>query len=258
LLSNDLAGFARAIVHGETPALRLDQAYADYPVSVAVEVYRHNYRGNLQDALAGAYPVVKQLVGDDFFRFMAWKFISQWPSRNANLHRYGAELVDFVAAFEPAGELVYLADMARLEWACHVAYFAEEDETLDVSALATIPSERYADLVLRIHPTCCVMHSNFPVAAIWQAHQPGAPADFHIDLGSGPVDALICRSGDVVQVGELVAAEAAWLQLIKAGMPMGAATGVIMEHHADFDLPEALQAFVARGAIADFELGRPT
>jgi hypothetical protein len=255
MLSNDLANFARAIVHGKPPALRMDHAYADYPVHVAVEVYRNNYRGNLQDALAGAYPVVKQLVGDDFFRFMARKFIAQHPSRNANLHRYGAELADFVATFEPARELVYLADVARLEWACHVAYFAEDDGTLDVSSLAAIPPERHADLVLRIHPSCHVLHSRYPVAAIWQAHQPGAPDEFHIDLDSGPVDALVWRSSDVVQVDELGEAEAAWLQLINTGTSLGTATARTLERHADFDLPATLQALVARDVITGFELG---
>ena len=54
---DDLAGLARAIVHGEEAPLRIAPHYASYPAAVALEVYRNNYRGNLHDALAGGYPV---------------------------------------------------------------------------------------------------------------------------------------------------------------------------------------------------------
>ncbi|MFA5826551.1 MAG: DNA-binding domain-containing protein, partial [Gallionellaceae bacterium] len=126
-LNDELASFARAIIRGEEPSSQIDANYPNYSDAVAMEVYRNNYRGNLHDALAGAYPVVKQLVGDDFFRFMARKFIEQYPSHSANLHHYGTELPDFLATFAPAQELVYLADVAALEWAYHLAYFVADE-----------------------------------------------------------------------------------------------------------------------------------
>lgn len=196
MLNAELDYFARAIVGGEEASSRVDGTYANYSAAIAIDIYRNNYRGNLHDALAGAYPVVRQLVGDDFFRFMGRKFIAQYPSRNANLHRYGAELADFVAAFEPAKELLYLEDVAALEWACHQAYFAADADALDIDELAQIPAERYAELILHLQPSCHLLHSRYPVAAIWHAHQPGVGDDFRIDLDSGACDALVCRRGD--------------------------------------------------------------
>jgi len=80
-------GLAQAIVHGDKPPEQIGPAYPHYSADTALEVYRNNYRGNLHDALAGAYPVIRQLVGDEFFRYMARKFIEQYPSRSGNLHR---------------------------------------------------------------------------------------------------------------------------------------------------------------------------
>ena len=125
-LSDDLSGFARAIVRGEQPSPLIKANYQHYTVDVAIEVYRNNYRGNLLDALAGAYPVIEQLVGKDFFRLMARKYSEQYPSHSGNLHHYGAELAEFIAAFEHARELPYLTDVAALEWACHRAWFADD------------------------------------------------------------------------------------------------------------------------------------
>jgi hypothetical protein len=255
MLNAELAHFARAIVGDDKASSLVRETYANYSADIALDIYRNNYRGNLHDALAGAYPVVKQLVGDDFFRFMGRKFIAEHPSRNANLHRYGAELAAFVAAFEPANELAYLADVAALEWACHLAYFADDADTLDIARLAQVPAERYTELVLHLQPSCHLQHSRYPVAAIWHAHQPGACDDFRIDLGSGACDALVCRKDGVVTVIELAEADAAWLQRMEAGMPLGDAAAETLERHPHFDLLSALQMQIAQNVFASFDLG---
>jgi hypothetical protein len=254
MLHDELSHFAHAIVHGQMPSPRIAQAYADYSAETAIGVYRNNYRGNLHDALAGAYPVVKLLVGDEFFRFLARRYIEQHPSRSANLHHFGSELAGFIAAFEPAKELAYLPDVAALEWACHVAYFADDGDILDLNELARVPPERYPDLVLRTHPACDVVRSLYPIAAIWQAHQPGAPEDFHIELDGDPGYTLVSRKDDIVQVSELTEAEAVWLQGIQAGSRLGDATATTLEHYPYFDVQVTLMKLVAQNALANFDL----
>lgn len=253
-LSDQLSGFAGAIVRGDEPSLQIDNSYPHYSAAAAIEIYRNNYRGNLHDTLAGAYPVIMQLVGDEFFRFLARKFIEQHPSRSGNLHHYGAEMADFVAAFEPAWGLPYLPDVAALEWACHRAYFADDAPTLDLGKLAQMPPGQYPDLVLHTHPSCHLVRSRYPVVTIWQAHQPGADVDFRIDLDSGTSIALVNRKDDVVTVNELSAADAGWLQAIQHGTALGEATAVALERHPDFDLQGLLLNLVAQGALTDISL----
>ncbi|MGO8756361.1 MAG: hypothetical protein ACLQHK_14190 [Gallionellaceae bacterium] len=98
------------------------------------------------------------------------------------------------------------------------------------------------------------MRSRYPIAAICHAHQPGAPDDFHIDLDSGSSNALISRQADVVMVSELTEADAAWLQVIQAGTPLGDATATMLERHPDFDLQSALLNLVAHSVLTDFNL----
>jgi hypothetical protein len=254
MLHDELSHFAHTIVRGEMPSPRIDQAYANYSAEIAIEVYRNNYRGNLHDALAGAYPVLNQLVGDDFFRYMSRKFISQYPSRSANLHHYGAELAEFVATFESAKGLVYLPDVAALEWVCHQAYFADDADALDIGELAQVPPERYSELILQLQPWCHLLRSGYPVAAIWHAHQLGAPDDFHIDLDSGSSNALVCRKDDVIGVSELADAEAAWLHLISVGIPLGEAAAVTLKGYPEFDLLPVLQRLFAQNVFTNFNL----
>lgn len=252
-LHTELSGFAMAIVHGEAPSPHII-AMPNYSVAAGLEVYRNNYRGNLQDALAGTYPVIEQLVGKDFFRMMARHFIERHPSRSANLHHYGAELADFLAGFSPAQALVYLPDIAALEWACHVAYFAPDEPAFDLARLAQVPPGDYSNLTLRIHPACQIVRSRHPITAIWQAHQPGMDSNFHIDLDRAPGIALVSRQHDVVNVSELDPADALWLQSIMAGKMLGDATAATLDRCPDFNLQSALIKLVALDVLSDFTL----
>ena len=248
--SDDLAAFASSIAQdGKMPSCIL--AGLHYAADTGLEIYRNNYRGNLHDALAGAYPVTEKLVGRDFFRMLARLYIAQHPSLSSNLNRYGKGLAEFLAAFEPARQLMYLPDVARLEWACHCAYFAEDAEVLDLVALAQIPDTHYDGLILHIHPACHLVCSAYPIADIWHANQTDAGAD--IDLGSGASNALVSRGNDAVTVSELSAAEAAWFSRIQKGIPLGKATTKTMSQHAGFDLQSLLLNLMAKNILAGFE-----
>ncbi|MFZ5524292.1 MAG: DNA-binding domain-containing protein [Pseudomonadota bacterium] len=254
-LNDELPAFARAIVRGNELSCGINSAYPNYTAATAIDVYRNNYRGNLHDALAGAYPVIEHLVGKDFFRRLTRAYIEQHPSRSGNLHHYGEQMAVFIADFLPAKQLVYLSDVAALEWACHSAYFAADAGTLDTGKLSRLGQEHYSNLVLVFHPACHVVHSRYPVADIWHAHQPGAPGDFHIDLDSGPSNALVIRKDDAVLVSELADADAEWLDNIRNGRTLGVATEVVIESHPDFDLQACLVNIVGLGVFTDFYVG---
>lgn len=250
-LHDELAAFSNAIIQGITPAIQFDAA-CDYPVAVSLEVYRNNYRGNLQDALAGAYLVIGQLVGTDFFRMLARDFISRYDSRSANLFDYGAELGDFLVDYEAARSLPYLPDVARLEWACHRAYFASDAETLDLERLSQVAPADYANLLLHVHPACCIVASAFPIVAIWQAHQTSQV--FEIDWTAGE-SALVCRQQDVVSVRALNEDEAYWLEAMIHGQSLGIATVSTLDVFPAFHLQNALLLFSSLGILTDFTLG---
>ena len=113
-----------------------------------------------------------------------------------------------------------------------------------------LPPDQYADLIL--HTACRLVHSPYPLAAIWYAHQPGANSDFHIDLDSGSSNALVSSKEDVVLVSELSDSDAAWLQHIQAGRWLGTATALTLELYPDFDLQAVLLNMDAQGALSDF------
>ena len=59
-------------------------------------VYRNNFYASLIDVLAGRYPVVQRLVGEEFFRAMVKVYVEQEPPRSAMILAYGGGFADFL------------------------------------------------------------------------------------------------------------------------------------------------------------------
>ena len=134
------------------------------------------YRGNLsatwEKSLSAAYPVLRALVGDEFFAALTRAFGKQHPSTDGDLHRFGASFAGFLAGFPPVASYPYFPDMARYEWAMHRAHFADDLVPLERTALAAYTPDQLEQLCLRVHPACTLLTSPWAVSAIWRAHQP--------------------------------------------------------------------------------------
>ena len=88
-----------------------------------LQVYSNNIYRGLTDALIAVYPVIYRLVGEEFFRYMGREYIVSHPSQSGDLHKFGDQLEAFIKDFEPASGLIYLPDVAKLEWSYHL-YFS--------------------------------------------------------------------------------------------------------------------------------------
>src|SRR5262245_31968392 len=84
-------------------------------------VYRHHVLTTLTAALEAAFPVVCRLVDGRFFAYAADAFIRRHPPAGPCLDEYGGAFPDFLADFGPCASFRFLPDVARLEWAAHVA-----------------------------------------------------------------------------------------------------------------------------------------
>ena len=87
------------------------------PAARRFGIYRNNVTASLTEALRQSFPVVRALVGEDFFTAMAIAHLRAHPPASPLLMFYGQDMADFVAGFAPAQHLGYLPDVARLELA---------------------------------------------------------------------------------------------------------------------------------------------
>jgi hypothetical protein len=143
-------------------------------LSKGLGVHRTNVLGSLTDVLRQAYPCVSKVVDERFFSYMADAFIRQHPPRNAVLSRYGGNLAEFLGTFEPCAHLVYLPDLARLEWMLHRAMRAPEFVSLGIENLNWMCEQNPETLFVRLDPSMSFLESRWAVDRIWQSNMRGS------------------------------------------------------------------------------------
>lgn len=194
--------------------------------AVRFAVHRNNVVVSLVDALADGFPVVRTLVGDDFFdHALARDFVVAHPPRSPVLAEWGDELPDFIESYEPAAELPYLADVARLEHARLRACNAADAPRLDDAAVAARLSRPAALPAARLvlHPSLRVVDSPCAVVSLWAAHQDDLDALATLDWRR-PEAALVLRDDDDgVVVAKIDAPAARWLRAVTGGATLAQA-----------------------------------
>jgi hypothetical protein len=179
------SSFAQALLDPEQPIPR--------GISPArrFSVYRNNVVAGLVKALASRFPVIERIVGEEFFAALARAFVAACPPHSAVLASYGEEFADFIAAFEPARDLAYLADVARIEGARTRAYHAADATPVSADEFAALDVDAVAGLRVTLHPSAEIVRSAHPIVTIW-AMNSGEQALSPIDDWRGE-DALVAR-----------------------------------------------------------------
>jgi Putative DNA-binding domain len=201
--------------------------------------YRANTCELAQRALAAAYPVVQQLLGEDSFVRLARSLWRQHPPQAGDIALWGLALPAFLESALSLSDAVasdaYLPDIARLEWAVHTAGRAADAAA--PQGLALLGDCDPARLLLRLAPGTAVIVSQHPVLSIWHAHQaaagdralaelaaPDTFADARAALLAGLAEtALVCRRGWRVQVLVLPPAQTRFTQALLSGRTLAQA-----------------------------------
>ena len=217
-------------------------------------VYRNNVKASLAAALAARFPVVVRLVGEEFFTAMALVFIERHPPRSPVLAEYGAAFADFLREFDPAADLAYLPDIARLEWARHVAFHCADTVPADIGQLAALSPEQIGAAVLGINPAVAVIASPWPIVSIWTTNSYDATPKAPAADWTGET-ALVTRPHLEVLLHLLPPGTDRLLAELAQGIALGAAAEAASRAHESFDLATALSTLFGAGAFTTLSQG---
>jgi hypothetical protein len=218
-------------------------------------IYRNNVTVSLLDALAARFPVTRRIVGEEFFKNMSRVFIKAHPPTSPLMIFYGDAFPAFIAAFEPAAEIAYLADIARLEAARTRAYHAQDCEPLDPAALQAIDANDLAYLRFNLHPSAEIISSQHPIVTIWAMNTGLIPLDEITEWRAE--DALVVRPRFDVDVHLLPPGGAAFLQSLRDGRSLAEAAEDAVAHHRDFDLGFHLAGLFRTGLAVSLSIILP-
>ncbi|MEA3292735.1 MAG: DNA-binding domain-containing protein [Pseudomonadota bacterium] len=218
-----------------------------------LQLYHNNVFISLMETLQALYPVVEKLVGEDYFRQAAHRYVEQYPSRNGNILNYGEEFPDFLETAPGLEALRYVPEIAQLEWNVHRVFHAADATSLNPSALTEIPPEEYVQLVFEPHPASCLAASRYPLFDIWQLATGQSELE-QIDLDSGPDWLLILRRDLETELFRLSEGEYRLLSGMAEGKPLGTCYEYAAAQSQDFNLQDALARLFQLGTLTGFSL----
>ncbi|WP_422010031.1 DNA-binding domain-containing protein [Reyranella sp.] len=211
-------------------------------------VYRNNVKASLAAALAARFPVVVRLVGEEFFTAMALVFIERHPPRSPVLAEYGAAFAGFLEGFDPAANLPYLPDIARLEWARHAAFHSADANPADIARLAELPPEALGSVRIGLHPAMAVIASPWPIVSVWTTNTHDAMPEAPAADWTGET-ALVTRPHLEVLLYRLPPGADRLVTELARGVTLGAAAEEASGTHDSFDLATSLATLFGAGAI---------
>lgn len=212
-------------------------------------IHRNNIIASLTAVLASRFPVIRRLVGDDFFRAATGTFIARHPPQSPALVEFGGAFAVFLAAFEPAASLPYLTDIARMEWARHAAYHAADAAPADLSSIARLDRDRMSLLRFTMHPSAAIVASPFPILSIWRTNSFDAEVK-PIALDAGSETVLIVRPHLEVITASLSAGSDIFITALATGATLGDAALAAADHEPAFDLAATLAVLFRKQAFA--------
>ncbi len=242
VLGMDEASIVSAIMgDGLDPAARLS-------------IYRNHYNTSLSEALKATYPVVCRLVDERFFAYAASEYIKVSPPRQVCLFEYGDSFPDFLAEFPACASLVYLADVARLEWLINLSLHAPAQPPIEAGELAHLDAADYPRLVFALQPALRLIESAWPIDRIWHLNRPDASEQGMIDLAAGGCHLEIRQLGEDVVFRPLESGEFALRAALAKGGTLEAAVEAALAKDPSFDTTLALRHLFGEGLVIGFTL----
>ena len=216
-------------------------------------IYQNSAIANITNSLILTYPVIEKLVGEEFFSAMCREFIYiTWP-KSGNMDDYGAEFPDFLAEFEHAKHLLYLKDVARLEWAFHQSSLADDARITDWSTLAQ--ASDILQLQFLVTPSLSLVTSTFPIDKIWHLNQdetsPDTEVEFDDEQGKDTFIVLFRQQLKTV-VLPITAGEFVLLKAFDNKYTFEKAIVAATQKETDFSIDDSLKKFIELGIISGF------
>jgi hypothetical protein len=181
---------------------------------------------------------------------MARDYIAAYPPRSRIMLYYGERFPDFIAKFEMARPVPYLADVARIEMARGLAYHAADAEPIEANAFAVLPQRQFAELRVALHPSISIVASPYPIYSIWSVNQSRAPT---VPVTPWAAEAaLVARPLNTVEVTRLHHGEDEFLYALSDGEMMSDAAEIARSAYPDFDVSRAIALLIKARVVVGF------
>lgn len=235
-----------------------DESQACWPALVAAHLqtdaaglraYQLNAQATAQRVIAGQFPTLLAMLGDDALKALALILWQEAPPSCGDLGEWGAALPDLISRHADLQAWPWLADCARLDWARHQCERAA-DVSLDTPSLNLLAEAEPVQLHMALKPCVQLVASDWPVVALWEAHQ--GPAEAHEEAarlalqGGSTGEVVIWRNPWLLETAPMPPEAAQWMRTLitQQDQPLSA---LLDQAPAGFDFSAWLNQAIAQG-----------
>lgn len=253
LLAPELSNHDTLCRQMQLPEGRIDQRQA--MAAQRLGIYRNNVIHSLTEAMAAQFPIVKKLVGDDFFLALARDYVRTEPPREPALTFYGSTFPTFIAAHEHCRPLPYLSDVAKLEWLRQKVLHAADDPVLQPQELASLEPERLGNVVLRVKQATALFSSPYPVVEIREENLKDDPGTLNLEHVPAS-KALILRKDFEVTIVNLNPSAFLFIYELNQGHSISVAWEMVASTYSlnQEALPSLLASLLGLGIFSSYDI----
>jgi hypothetical protein len=222
--------------------------------AAGLSVYRNTVAKGLIDALKDRFPTVERAVGEDWFIAAALDFARTHPPVRAELSAWGGAFPAWLAAFPPAADLPYLADLARLDDLWMQAYLAADATPLAADVFARLDAQDLATHGVGLHPSARPVWFDDGVAEVWRLIRPPAEPPAEIELAPAPAGLLLVRPDAAVETLALTRAGFVFLSACAQGLSLAAAADGALSAEPGADFARQFAVLIEIGAFSTLTL----
>lgn len=139
-----------------------------------MQIYQNNFFSTHIDSLKISYSKTLEILGQEAFEQTARDYIRAHPPQKESIQNYGHNFSTFLKKYKVTKSFLYLPDLARLELLLNLSYYAENTEPLNALQFAQEHTKDPLLGKLRLHPSCYLMQSPYPLDKIMQLTQKGS------------------------------------------------------------------------------------
>ena len=137
-----------------------------------IDIFYGNRLHSTLDYLKTLYPIVLQILGEEFFEKISRQFIATHKFDSGNRHDYGGWFAPFLHSHQDLTQFLYVADVAQIEWAHFRAFLAEDRLAISFEKLSELLVAGTA-FGIEFAPSASAIATEYNGFEIWQAHQNG-------------------------------------------------------------------------------------
>ena len=211
-----------------------------------LNVYRNGYLKTCTDALAASYPVVRSLLGDDYFRTLARAYVEAYPPTAGTLVGYGSHFAEFLGSRSDEHGLAYLSDAAAIDAAWLASHFAKDVVALAPADVESISAKGIDISTVRVKltPPTQLVRLHYHVVEIWARIRAQGALSSSVTLSAGDNLAMVWRLDGQIHIRALDPGESAFLATLAGVATLKTAADSAFEVDASFDVATTFAALL--------------